>query len=191
MRRPAGWDGWTKQQKKAHQDKLDARKTARHQREDERRTAAGASSEGEATTDFEELLKRETTRQKGLRQAALEAAGRKGAAQAPKTITMARENLTEAFDFLGGVPALVVWGRQNRTEFYRIWARLIPKEAAPESENMPLEQLLAKLASRESMSVAEAAYDIGMEALEKGRQGAEAEDMAAALAPPPPNYEIN
>lgn len=191
MRRPAGWDSWTKQQKKAHQDKLDARKAARHQREDERRTAAGASSEGEATTDFEELLKRETTRQKGLRQAALEAAGRKGAAQAPKTITMARENLTEAFDFLGGVPALVVWGRQNRTEFYRIWARLIPKEAAPENETMPLEQLLKMLAERSSQPVAQAAVEIGVEALREGQAGAMAEDAAAALLPQPTKFEVN
>lgn len=190
-RKPAGWDSWSRQQKKAHQERLDARRDARHQREASRRMEEAASSEGEATTDFEELLKRETTRQKGLKAAALEAAGRKGAAQAPKTITMARENLTEAFDFLGGVAALVVWGRQNRTEFYRIWARLIPKEAAPENETMPLEQLLKMLADRSNQPVAQAALEIGAEALEAGRAGALAEDAEAALLPKPDNIVLN
>ncbi len=40
--------------------------------------------------------------------------------------------LTEAFDGLGGVPALVEWGKSNPTSFYQCWSRLAPKEA-PES----------------------------------------------------------
>lgn len=191
MRKPKGYEKWSAAQRIAHEERLQKRKQARHAREAERAMENRASGEGEAVTDFEELLKTETARQKGLRQAALEAAGRKGAAQAPKTITMARENLTEAFDFLGGVPALVVWGRQNRTEFYRIWARLIPKEAAPENENMPLEQLLKMLADRSNQPVAQAALEIGVEAMEAGRAGALAEDAEAALLPQPDKIIYN
>lgn len=36
--------------------------------------------------------------------------------------------LVTAFDDLGGVPSLVAWGRKNRTEFYRLWAKLLPAE---------------------------------------------------------------
>ncbi|AXI83023.1 hypothetical protein FUT69_09575 [Xylella taiwanensis] len=34
----------------------------------------------------------------------------------------------EAFDMLGGVPALVAWGEKSKTEFYKLAARLIPTE---------------------------------------------------------------
>jgi hypothetical protein len=36
--------------------------------------------------------------------------------------------LCRAFDGLGGVPALIDWGRTNPTEFYRLWARLLPQD---------------------------------------------------------------
>jgi hypothetical protein len=97
-------------------------------------------------------------------------------AKTPKVILSARDNLAKAFDDMGGVPALVIWGRSNPTEFYRLWARLIPKEAA-EAPSMPLETLLEKLATREEMSVGAAAMDIGMELIERGRLGAELEDL--------------
>lgn len=34
----------------------------------------------------------------------------------------------EAFDKLGGVPALVAWGKDNPTDFYKLVSRLIPVE---------------------------------------------------------------
>lgn len=34
----------------------------------------------------------------------------------------------EAFNNLGGVESFVLWGHENRTEFYKIAARLIPHE---------------------------------------------------------------
>ena len=37
-----------------------------------------------------------------------------------------KEALVEAFDKLGGVPALVRWGRANPTDFYKLWLRLLP-----------------------------------------------------------------
>lgn len=40
----------------------------------------------------------------------------------------------EAFEQLGGVNALVTWGRKNRTQFYQIAARLIPHEVVGPGE---------------------------------------------------------
>jgi hypothetical protein len=34
--------------------------------------------------------------------------------------------LHEAFIGLGGVPALIRWGKRNRSEFYRVWVRIAP-----------------------------------------------------------------
>ena len=36
--------------------------------------------------------------------------------------------LLEAFDGLGGVPALVAWGKDNPAEFYTLWGKLVPQE---------------------------------------------------------------
>lgn len=37
-----------------------------------------------------------------------------------------KENIIEVFSRVGGVAAMATWARKNRTEFYRIYARLIP-----------------------------------------------------------------
>lgn len=53
--------------------------------------------------------------------------GRK--AQVPnKTTKAAREALQLAFDQIGGVAALTTWAMLNQTEFYKLYARLIPIE---------------------------------------------------------------
>lgn len=145
---------------KAHDAHLSRRRT----RALEAKKLKAATEAGEGEADFEELV--ETER---LRLGELEAKAIKGGSQSPKTITAARENLTLAFDLMGGVPALVAWGRKNQTEFYRLWARLIPKESVEVSATLPLEALLQKLSSREQMSVAEAAYSVGTEVLEHAR----------------------
>ncbi len=36
--------------------------------------------------------------------------------------------LERAFERMGGVRALVAWGRDNPTEFYKIWAKLLPRD---------------------------------------------------------------
>lgn len=176
----------TRAQKKARLARNAARNEKRALRKAEERAAQAASSEAEDNTDFEALVKAERQRQDDDKLLSMQ----KGlaAAHGPRTIRAARENLSEAFDFMGGVAALVVWGRQNRTEFYRLWARLIPKEAAEEATKAPLEDLLAKLAERENLPVAQAAVQIGVEALEAGRAGAQAEDAAAL---PATKYEVN
>lgn len=123
--------------------------------------------------NFQELVEAEKRRHETVAQTT----ARKGGSQSPKVTVKARDDLALAFDLMGGVPALVVWGRANPTEFYRIWARLIPKPAEEASSALPLEQLLEKLATREEMSVRDAAMSIGAELIERGRTEAEQEEL--------------
>lgn len=37
-----------------------------------------------------------------------------------------KDALTQAFENLGGVASLVAWGEENKTEFYKLWSKLIP-----------------------------------------------------------------
>lgn len=43
-----------------------------------------------------------------------------------KLTRAAKEAFGLAFERLGGVKALTEWGRENRSEFYKLYARLIP-----------------------------------------------------------------
>jgi hypothetical protein len=157
---------------KLHEAAL-ARRRAAHA---EKRTLEMAAQAAEGQADFQKLVEAEKERIES--QATTFA--RKGGSTPPKVTTQARDNLAKAFDLMGGVPALVVWGRSNPTDFYRLWSRLIPREAAETSTALPLEDLLAKLASREEQSVGQAAYEIGQELLDKGKAAAEAEDAELA-----------
>ena len=49
-----------------------------------------------------------------------------------KTTVAVKEALDIAFKDMGGVTSLVEWGRENQTDFYKIWARLLPKEIKAE-----------------------------------------------------------
>lgn len=160
-----------KADKERHERAL-ARKRERHR---EKRTMEMASRAAEGQSDFDALVAAEKRRL----DADKDEKKVKGGSASPKLVTKARDNLTAAFDLMGGVPALVVWGRQNPTEFYRIWARLIPKEVAEETQTLPLETLLSKLAEKESLSVAEAAYQIGEETLREAGKKVALEDMLA------------
>lgn len=47
----------------------------------------------------------------------------------PNKITASiKQALTDAFDNLGGVPSLVKWGKENQTEFYKLWSKLVPQD---------------------------------------------------------------
>lgn len=127
--------------------------------------------------DFAKLVEEEKARQVPVKQQSL------AAKHSPKSITAARENLTRAFDLMGGVPALVVWGRSNPTEFYRLWARLIPKESVELSASLPLEALLSKLSSHEGTSVSEAAFQIGSDIMEDARNRVIEHDATVNLQP--------
>lgn len=43
-----------------------------------------------------------------------------------------KEALAQAFDEIGGVPSLVMWGRENPEEFYKLWVKLLPTEVKAE-----------------------------------------------------------
>ena len=62
-----------------------------------------------------------------------------------RTGVTAKEQLAEAFQRMGGVAGLVKWGKKNPTEFFRLWARLIPKEDSLTVTNVGIEDLLAQL----------------------------------------------
>lgn len=142
--------------------------------------AEAASLEANGEFDAAELARRneEYLAEHGDAARAKQGLGKKTAANTIR----ASDNLTAAFDLMGGVPALVRWGRKNPTEFYRIWARLIPKEAVEPTSTMPLEDLLAQLATRSEKTVAEAAYEIGEATLLAAREEVSLEDAAAALS---------
>lgn len=53
--------------------------------------------------------------------------GRKKGSQ-NKVTKAFKEALLDAFHGLGGTDALIKWGKENPTEFYKIAARLIPTE---------------------------------------------------------------
>ena len=61
-----------------------------------------------------------------------------------KTTTSVKAALEEAFEKMGGVGALVEWGSKevNRAEFYKLWAKLLPKDITL-SGGLTLEQLVA------------------------------------------------
>jgi len=42
------------------------------------------------------------------------------------------ENIVAVFTRLGGTATMAEWARRNQTEFYRLYARLIPSESTTE-----------------------------------------------------------
>lgn len=48
-----------------------------------------------------------------------------------KTTKAAREAFQFAFDKIGGAEALATWAKDNQTEFYKLYGRLIPVEVDP------------------------------------------------------------
>lgn len=50
-----------------------------------------------------------------------------------KTTASVKAALSEAFDKRGGVPALLTWAKDNETEFYRLWSKMIPVEVTGEN----------------------------------------------------------
>lgn len=168
----------TKAEREAHEARLAKRRAKYH----DWKTVEMAKQAAEGETDFEALVEAEKQRKESF----FQTKGRQGGSKSPRVTDAARDDLAAAFDLMGGVPALVVWGRKNPTDFYRIWARLIPTAAQSQAQSMPLEDLLEKLATREAVPVAQAAREIGEELLEKGRKSAEAEDIRALS-----KFEVN
>jgi hypothetical protein len=60
-----------------------------------------------------------------------------------------RQAFLDAFNELGGVPALVRRGRRSPTEFYKLAARLIPTERPETERGRTLEEILESFYSAE------------------------------------------
>lgn len=162
----------------AHEAKLKRRRERRAIKRE-----AIASVDAEIAED-EELSERASSEAEGkVDQRALGRSQQSVAASAPpKAVKATRDQLMEAFDLMGGVPELVKWGKKNPTEFFRIWARLIPKDAPdPDNGKMPLETLLAKLAERGDTPIERAAVEIGAEALSNASQKVDLRDAVSAF----------
>ena len=44
----------------------------------------------------------------------------------------AKDNIAAVFNRLGGTSAMAAWAEENKTEFYRIYARLVPTQVTGE-----------------------------------------------------------
>ena len=72
----------------------------------------------------------------------------------PNKMTAAcREALQLAFEGIGGLPALIAWAKENRTEFYtKVWIRLLPLAVKPDPETpvtyKTVEEVEAAIAER-------------------------------------------
>jgi len=60
----------------------------------------------------------------------------------------AKENIVAVFTRLGGTAAMAEWARNNQTDFYRLYARLIPTDSTTEinvreDKDLSTEELLA------------------------------------------------
>lgn len=54
----------------------------------------------------------------------------------------AREAFQLAFEGMGGYAALEKWGKANRTEFFKLYARLIPVEHVGEGGEGPIKTIV-------------------------------------------------
>jgi hypothetical protein len=61
----------------------------------------------------------------------------------------AKESLLRVFEKIGGEAAMAKWARKNPTEFYRLWARLLPRDDEGPMTVIGVEDLLRKLADSE------------------------------------------
>ena len=83
----------------------------------------------------------------------------------PNVVTASiKSALTEAFDGLGGVPALVRWGKANPTPFYQCWSRLAPKDPGGHAEREPITLHVVRADPEPTFATREAQYLHGTQA---------------------------
>jgi hypothetical protein len=57
--------------------------------------------------------------------------GRKKGVRNKSTIAV-KDALDQTFNKLGGVKAFFEWGKENASEFYHLWVKMLPKEVKTE-----------------------------------------------------------
>jgi hypothetical protein len=55
-----------------------------------------------------------------------------------KLTRLAKDNIAKVFDQIGGTDKMAEWALKNQTEFYRIYARLIPVALVGDSAEPPI-----------------------------------------------------
>lgn len=60
--------------------------------------------------------------------------GRPKGCQNKSTVAI-KDAFRQAFDDMGGVDALVTWGKDNQTQFYQLASKLIPTEVEQKTEH--------------------------------------------------------
>ncbi|MDR5813063.1 hypothetical protein QCE62_05595 [Caballeronia sp. LZ033] len=94
------------------------------------------------------------------------AKGRVGRSGPNKATASVKQALQEAFDELGGVAALVKWGKSDPGAFYGIWSKMLPAEIKADvnvtDERSPAERLEAVVALLRAAgkTTAETAQDV-------------------------------
>ena len=58
----------------------------------------------------------------------------------------AKENVIAVFDGIGGIETMIKWARANMTEFYKLYARLIPVDVQVKDKREPSELTDSELA---------------------------------------------
>lgn len=61
-----------------------------------------------------------------------------------KVTVEAKRALELAFQGIGGVEALTEWAKGNPTEFYRLWAKLVPQRVTAEVEHLTPEEKMRR-----------------------------------------------
>lgn len=62
------------------------------------------------------------------------------------TGSTAKENMIAVFTRLGGTAAMATWARRNKTDFYRLYAKLVPQQVDLEITERPLDVTAEPLA---------------------------------------------
>lgn len=68
------------------------------------------------------MLEKQSIKSKGGKR---EGAGRKPGVP-NKVSTTVKENVIEVFDMIGGISNMAVWAKENETQFYNLYAKLLP-----------------------------------------------------------------
>ncbi len=71
----------------------------------------------------------------------------KGRTGPNKTTASAREAFALAFQGIGGTDALQIWAKENTTEFFKLYARLIPVEHVGAGGDGPISTIVKHIYS--------------------------------------------
>lgn len=61
----------------------------------------------------------------------------------------AKDNVVSVFDRLGGVEGMVKWAQENETEFYKMYAKLIPTDITINEGETAVERLVERFTEAE------------------------------------------